>query len=57
MQSGAGIDLKSATHIVLMHIMKREEEQQIVGRAIRLGRNEQLNLIRLVHNGEERIGL
>ena len=57
MQNGAGIDLKSATHIVLMHIMKREEEQQIVGRAIRLGRNEQLNLIRLVHNGEERIGL
>lgn len=57
MQSGAGIDLKSATHIVLMHIMKREEEQQIVGRAIRLGRNEQLNLIRLVHNGEERVGL
>ena len=55
MQAGAGMDLKSATHIILMHMMKQEEEKQIVGRAIRLGRNEQLNLIRLVHTGEERL--
>jgi superfamily II DNA/RNA helicase len=55
MQAGAGMDLKSATHIILMHIMKHEEEKQIVGRAIRLGRNEQLNLIRLIHEGEERL--
>jgi len=54
MQAGVGMDLKSATHVVLMHLMKTEEERQIIGRAIRLGRTEQLNLIRLLHEGEER---
>ena len=54
MQAGVGMDLKSATHIVLMHAMKLEEEKQIIGRAIRLGRTEQLNLVRLLHEGEER---
>jgi SNF2 family DNA or RNA helicase len=54
MQAGVGMDLKSATHVVLMHLMKTEEERQIIGRAIRLGRNEQLNLVRLLHDGEER---
>jgi hypothetical protein len=52
MQAGVGMDLKSATHIVLMHAMKLEEEKQIIGRAIRLGRIEQLNLVRLLHDGE-----
>jgi SNF2 family DNA or RNA helicase len=54
MQAGVGMDLKSATHVVLMHLMKSEEERQIIGRAIRLGRSEQLNLVRLLHEGEER---
>jgi superfamily II DNA or RNA helicase len=54
MQAGVGMDLKSATHVVIMHVMKAEEEKQIIGRAIRLGRNEQLNLVRLLHEGEER---
>ena len=54
MQAGVGMDLKSATHIVLMHAMKLEEEKQIIGRAIRLGRTEQLNLVRLLHEGEDR---
>jgi len=52
MQAGAGIDLKSATHIVLMHMMKKEEEKQIIGRAVRLGRTEPLNLVRLLHENE-----
>jgi SNF2 family DNA or RNA helicase len=56
MHAGVGMDLKSATHVVLMHLMKTEEERQIIGRAIRLGRNEQLNLVRLLHEGEERVG-
>jgi SNF2 family DNA or RNA helicase len=55
MHAGVGMDLKSATHVVLMHLMKTEEERQIIGRAIRLGRTEQLNLVRLLHEGEERI--
>jgi len=52
MQAGAGMDLKSATHIVLMHQMRKEEEKQIIGRAIRLGRTEPLNLVRLLHDNE-----
>jgi SNF2 family DNA or RNA helicase len=52
-QAGAGMDLKSATHIVLMHTMRKEEERQIVGRAIRLGRTEPLTLVRLLHENEE----
>ena len=55
MHAGVGMDLKSATHVVLMHVMKSEEEKQIIGRAIRLGRNEQLNLVRLLHEGEDRL--
>jgi len=51
-EAGAGIDLKSSTHIVLMHNMRKEEEKQIVGRAIRLGRTEPLHLVRLLHEAE-----
>lgn len=51
-EAGAGIDLKSSTHIVLMHNMRKEEEKQIVGRAIRLGRTEPLHLVRLLHDTE-----
>lgn len=51
-EAGAGIDLKSSTHIVLMHNMRKEEERQIIGRAIRLGRTEPLNLVRLLHETE-----
>ena len=51
-QAGAGMDLKSATHIILMHMMRKEEERQIVGRAIRLGRTEPLTLVRLLHEDE-----
>jgi len=52
MQAGVGMDLKSATHIVLMHVMRQEEERQIVGRAMRLGRTEPLKLVRLLHDDE-----
>lgn len=52
MQAGAGMDLKSATHIVLMHAMKPEEERQIIGRAMRLGRTEPLTIVRLLHENE-----
>jgi superfamily II DNA/RNA helicase len=51
-EAGAGMDLKSATHIILMHSMRKEEEQQIIGRAMRLGRTEPLTLIRLLHDSE-----
>lgn len=52
-QAGVGMDLKSATHIVLMHAMRKEEEKQIIGRAVRLGRIAPLNLVRLLHEEEQ----
>ena len=53
--AGVGMDLKSATHVVLMHAMRKEEERQIVGRAMRLGRTAPLNLIRLLHEEENQV--
>jgi SNF2 family DNA or RNA helicase len=49
---GAGINLVSATHIVLLHAMTPEEEKQAVGRAYRLGRTQPLQVVRLLHEGE-----
>jgi hypothetical protein len=49
---GAGLNLVSATHIVLLHAMTPEEEKQAVGRAYRLGRTDPLQVVRLLHEGE-----
>jgi len=49
---GAGLNLVSATHVVLLHAMTPEEETQAIGRAYRLGRVEQLQVLRLLHDGE-----
>jgi SNF2 family DNA or RNA helicase len=50
--SGAGLNIISATHVVLLHAMTAEEQKQIVGRAYRLGRTADLNLVKLLHPGE-----
>jgi SNF2 family DNA or RNA helicase len=50
--AGAGLNLVSASHVVLLHAMTPEEEKQVIGRAYRLGRTEVLNVVRLVHEGE-----
>jgi SNF2 family DNA or RNA helicase len=51
--AGAGINLVSATHVVLYHAMTPEEEKQAVGRAYRLGRTDDLHVVRLLHEGEQ----
>jgi len=50
--AGAGLNLVSATHVLLYHAMTSEEEKQLIGRAYRLGRKEPLHVIRLLHEGE-----
>lgn len=50
--AGAGLNLVSATHVVLLHAMTPEEEKQAIGRAFRLGRTDQLTVVRLLHEGE-----
>lgn len=49
---GAGLNLVTASHVVLFHAMTPEEEKQAVGRAFRLGRTENLNIVRLLHENE-----
>lgn len=51
---GAGMNLQMATDIVMYHRFKKEMEEQIVGRAQRLGRdiNSPLNVYYLLHDNE-----
>jgi superfamily II DNA/RNA helicase len=53
--AGAGLNITSATYVVLWHAMTEEEEKQILGRAYRMGRNTPLNFIKLVHPDEVRV--
>lgn len=49
---GAGLNIESATHVVLYHRMNSELEKQIIGRANRLGRTEPLDVVHLLHDNE-----
>lgn len=50
--AGAGLNITSATHVILLHAMTPEEEKQILGRAYRMGRTGPLHFIKLVHADE-----
>jgi SNF2 family DNA or RNA helicase len=50
--AGAGMNITSATHVILLHAMNHEEEKQILGRAYRMGRKDPLQVIRLLHPDE-----
>jgi hypothetical protein len=49
---GAGLNIDCASHVVLYHKMNAELEGQIVGRAVRLGRTANLEVIHLLHENE-----
>jgi hypothetical protein len=49
---GCGLDLSSATDIVLFQRMHTELENQLTGRAHRIGRTHELNVYRIVHENE-----
>ncbi len=49
---GAGMNLQMTTDLVMFHRFKPEMEEQIVGRAQRLGRKEPLNVYYLLHDNE-----
>jgi SNF2 family DNA or RNA helicase len=49
---GAGLNIESATHVVLFHRMSAELESQIIGRANRLGRKSPLEVVYLIHENE-----
>jgi SNF2 family DNA or RNA helicase len=49
---GAGLNIDSASHVVLFHRMSPELESQIIGRALRLGRHTPLDVVHLLHDNE-----
>jgi hypothetical protein len=49
---GAGMNLQIATHVVLYHRFESDLEEQVIGRAQRLGRTDPLNVIYLIHDNE-----
>jgi hypothetical protein len=49
---GAGLNIRPATHVVLYHRMPIETQNQIIGRAVRLGRTEPLTVVHLLHGNE-----
>lgn len=49
---GAGMNLQMTTDLVIYHRFTREMEEQIIGRAQRLGRTTPLNVYYLIHDNE-----
>jgi hypothetical protein len=52
LQMGAGLNITEATHVILLHSMTHEEEKQILGRAYRVGRTNELHFIKLLYPDE-----
>jgi len=50
--AAAGMNIPTATHVILMHKMADDEEKQILGRAYRMGRSEPLDVIQLLNDNE-----
>lgn len=49
---GSGLNIEFASHVILYHKMTTELENQIIGRAMRLGRKEDLQVVHLLHQNE-----
>jgi hypothetical protein len=49
---GAGLNIRPATHVVLYHRMAIETQNQIIGRAMRMGRTEPLTVLHLLYGSE-----
>ena len=54
---GAGIDLSSATDLVIYHTLNKLLEKQVIGRAQRIGRSNKLTVHKLLYEGEEKYQL
>lgn len=49
---GAGLNLQEATDIIIYHRFTKEIEEQVIGRAQRIGRKNKLNVYYLIHQNE-----
>jgi len=50
--AAAGMNISSATHIILLHRMSPEEEKQVLGRAYRMDRKSPLTVVQLLNENE-----
>lgn len=50
---GAGMNLQMATDVVIYHRFTKELEQQVIGRAQRMGRETALTVYYLLHDNED----
>ena len=55
--NGAGIDLPTATDVILYHKLREDLEKQVIGRALRIGRPKELplNIHKLYYENERNI--
>lgn len=49
---GFGMNLQSATDVMIIHKMNKEQETQVIGRAYRIGRDRELRVWRLYNENE-----
>jgi SNF2 family DNA or RNA helicase len=49
---GSGLNLENTSDIIMFHKMNSDMEKQVIGRAQRLGRKDQLRIWKLVNNNE-----
>ena len=49
---GAGLNLQKANNVIIYHRFTSEMEEQVIGRAQRIGRTTNLNVYYLIHNNE-----
>lgn len=49
---GSGLNLQMATDVIMYHRFEKELEEQVIGRAQRLGRVDRLNVYYLLHDNE-----
>jgi hypothetical protein len=50
--NGAGFNLQNTNSVIIYHRFTKEIEEQVIGRANRLGRNNPLNIFYLLHENE-----
>jgi hypothetical protein len=51
---GAGLNLEMATDVIIYHRFTKELEEQVIGRAQRIGRTSPLNVYYLIHDNENK---
>ena len=49
---GSGLNLENSTDLIIMHKMKPEYEEQVIGRAQRPGRKGVLNVWKILYENE-----